>query len=123
MPSASIQSGTQPQGKGFAQPGSQLSGLGSQIGQQQNMMNDPSVYTAAEYPQVQQAQAWQPRGKGGRVTTLTTSGQPQMGQPSAGSGMAQQTAQPNMYTNTVGQWDNASIQPQQSRNRGGKGKG
>jgi hypothetical protein len=31
--------------------------------------------------------------------------------------------QPNMYPNTVGQWDNASIQPQQSRNRGGKGKG
>jgi hypothetical protein len=119
MPSASIQSGTQPQGKGFAQPGSQLSGLGSQIGQQQNMMNDPSVYTAAEYPQVQQAQAGQPRGKGGRVTTPSTGGQPQMGQPSVGAGMPQ----PNMYTNTVGQWDNASIQPQQSRNRGGKGKG
>jgi hypothetical protein len=31
--------------------------------------------------------------------------------------------QPNMYPNTVGQWDNASIQPQQPRNSGGKGKG
>jgi hypothetical protein len=64
-------------------------------------------------------QAGQPQGKGGRVTTPGTSGQPQMGQPSVGAGMPQ----PNMYTNTVGQWDNASIQPQQSRNRGGKGKG
>ena len=30
---------------------------------------------------------------------------------------------PNNYPNTVGQWDNASIQPQQSQSRGGKGKG
>ena len=49
-------------------------------------------------------------GKGGNVTYPGQGGQPKMGQP-------------NMYPNTVGQWDNASIQPQQSRNRGGKGKG
>lgn len=49
------------------------------------------------------------QGKGGSVTLPGQGGQPKMGQP-------------NPYPNTVGQWDNASIQPQQSRNRGGKGK-
>lgn len=48
----------------------------------------------------------QPQGKGSS-TNSATSGQPRMGQP-------------NNYTNTVGGWDNASIQPQRS---GGKGKG
>jgi hypothetical protein len=49
----------------------------------------------------------QPQGKGAASTNSATSGQPRMGQP-------------NNYTNTVGGWDNASIQPQRS---GGKGKG
>lgn len=48
----------------------------------------------------------QPLGKGSS-TNSATSGQPRIGQP-------------NNYTNTVGGWDNASIQPQRS---GGKGKG
>jgi len=52
----------------------------------------------------------QAQGKGGSVTLPGQGGQPKMGQP-------------NNYPNTVGQWDNASIQPQQSRNSGGKGKG
>ena len=52
----------------------------------------------------------QPMGKGGRVTFPGQGGQPKMGVP-------------NTYSNTVGQWDNASIQPQQSRMGGGKGKG
>jgi hypothetical protein len=122
MPSASVQSGTQPQGKGFNQPinspqSKQLSEMQAQASQQQmgimdmpsqmNMMVPSSVYTA---PQNQQPQQGQSVGKGARSTNAATSGQPQMGQP-------------NMYPNTVGQWDNASIQPQQSRNRGGKGKG
>lgn len=47
-----------------------------------------------------------PQGKGAS-TNSATSGQPRMGQP-------------NNYANTVGGWDNASIQPQRS---GGKGKG
>lgn len=47
-----------------------------------------------------------PQGKGSS-TNSATSGQPRMGQP-------------NNYANTVGGWDNASIQPQRS---GGKGKG
>ena len=50
------------------------------------------------------------QGKGSRVTYPGQGGQPKMGQP-------------NMYPNTVGQWDNASIQPQQPRISGGKGKG
>ena len=48
--------------------------------------------------------------KEGKPQDYGVSRQPRMGQP-------------NPYSNTVGQWDNASIQPQQSRNRGGKGKG
>ena len=52
--------------------------------------------------------AVQPQGKGGRVTTPGQGGQPRMGVP-------------NNYSNTVGQWDNASIQPRQTQS--GKGKG
>lgn len=51
------------------------------------------------------------QGKGAsgqRFTYSPTSGQPQMGRP-------------NQYTNTVGGWDNASIQ--QPVQRSGKGKG
>ncbi len=45
------------------------------------------------------------------TTNSATSGQPTFGQP-------------NMYPNTVGQWDNASIQrTNQSPMAGGKGKG
>lgn len=51
-----------------------------------------------------------PQGKGSRVTYPGSGGQPKMGVP-------------NSYSNTVGQWDNASIQPQQSHFGGGKGKG
>ena len=123
MPSASVQPGTQPQGKGFAQSvnppqNQQLSEMQAQASQQQmNMMNRPSqmtmdmppssIYTV---PQNQRPQQSQLTGKGAGTTSAATSGQPRMGQP-------------NMYPNTVGQWDNASIQPQQSRNSGGKGKG
>ena len=46
---------------------------------------------------------------GQAYTYSPTSGQPTMGSP-------------NQYTNTVGQWDNASIMPQPTR-RSGKGKG
>ena len=51
----------------------------------------------------------QPSGKGGNQVTFPGQG----GQPRAGM--------PNQYSNTVGQWDNASIQPM--RRSGGKGKG
>jgi hypothetical protein len=96
MSSASVQPGTQPQGKGFAQPVSP---------QQDNQLDQINVQ-----PSQLQAQQGQRIGKGSRTTNAATSGQPQMGQP-------------NMYPNTVGQWDNASIQSQQPLNRGGKGKG
>lgn len=56
-----------------------------------------------------QYQAPQPMGKGGVQTNSATSGQPRAGMP-------------NQYSNTVGQWDNAQIQPQQLQ-RSGKGKG
>ena len=52
----------------------------------------------------------QSQGKGSSVTIPGQGGQPKMGQP-------------NNYPNTVGQWDNASIQPQQPQFSGGKGKG
>ena len=119
MPSASVQPSTQPQGKGFAQPvnppqDNVLAGLQAQASQQQmNTMAPSSIFTVPEnqqIPQGQQPQQGQSVGKGARSTNTATSGQPQMGQP-------------NMYPNTVGQWDNASIQSQQPRNRGGKGKG
>jgi hypothetical protein len=51
----------------------------------------------------------QSKGKSGSTTNSATSGQPAFGQP-------------NRYPNTVGQWDNASIQRRPSTG-GGKGKG
>ena len=55
-----------------------------------------------------QYQAPQPMAKGGNYQSNVTSGQPRMGQA-------------NPYPNTVGQWDNAQIQP--VRQQSGKGKG
>ena len=54
------------------------------------------------------APAQQPMGKGGSVSFPSQGGQPRMGRP-------------NNYSNTVGPWDNASIQPRQTQS--GKGKG
>jgi hypothetical protein len=51
----------------------------------------------------------QPQSSGkGNVTTPATSAQPSMGQP-------------NQYPNTIGGWDNASIQPQTSQGKGNSG--
>ena len=55
----------------------------------------------------QSQQSAQPQGKVSNVTYPGQGGQPQMGKP-------------NTYSNTVGPWDNASIQP---RTQSGKGKG
>ena len=119
-PISQVASSTQPQGKGFASPQPQSA---RQDGLDQNAIDaDPQGFQ--QWQQGQQAQQQNPtgmmmapaaqpqtrQGKGGSVTLPGQGGQPRMGQP-------------NMYPNTVGQWDNASIQPQQSRNRGGKGKG
>ena len=73
-------------------------------------MGFPSIngQVNAPTPEIQQPIP-QPQGKGGRkVMYSPTSNQPSMGQP-------------NPYPNTVGQWDNASIQPQPRQS--GKGKG
>ena len=64
---------------------------------------DQAATTASRMPEPQ------PMGKGGAQTNSATSGQPRIGMP-------------NQYSNTVGQWDNAQIQPQQP-SYGGKGKG
>jgi hypothetical protein len=62
-------------------------------------------------PAIQPPQNVQGKGASGQAFTYSpTSGQPQMGRP-------------NQYTNTVGQWDNASIQPSSQPRSGGKGKG
>jgi hypothetical protein len=59
-------------------------------------------------PLVSAPMTQQPMGKGGNVTFPGQGGQPRFGRP-------------NNYSNTVGPWDNASIQPRQTQS--GKGKG
>ena len=126
MPSAQVQPGTQPQGKGFSQQinpppqneVTQIMGMRGRTKDMPIMQNDGLLRPAVEpemsqvMPSVQQQAnppAQQPQGKGGSTTYSRTSGQPAFGQP-------------NRYPNTVGQWDNASIQ-RQSPTGGGKGKG
>lgn len=91
-----------PQGFNEWQQAAQASGSYNSGSSGQGMMMAPAVQPTGQFETRQ--------GKGGSVTLPGQGGQPKLGQP-------------NMYPNTVGQWDNASIQPQQSRNRGGKGKG
>jgi hypothetical protein len=98
---AQVAPSTQPQGKGSASPAAQSAPV---------EINLPSEQP---FPR--------PQENGSSVTYPGQGGQPKMGVP-------------NNYSNTVGQWDNATIgtqqyqapqtiQPQQSPNRGGKGKG
>lgn len=101
---------------GWDAPGSETpftTGGGSPATQMQSQMtSQPSVG-----PQSQSAPQSQPttqsKGKGGSGQQ-TFANPPTTGQPSFG--------QPNRYSNTVGQWDNASIQRRPSTG-GGKGKG
>ena len=121
-PISQVASSTQPQGKGFASPAQQpvrIDGLDQNaISADQQAANQWQELSNVRQPNPNQGMMMSPavqpeqtrQGKGGSVTLPGQGGQPRMGQP-------------NMYPNTVGQWDNASIQPQQSRNRGGKGKG
>jgi len=115
MPSASVQPGTQPQGKGFNQSinppqSKQLDEMQAQANASQMRTMDMPASSIYTVPQNQRPQQSQLTGKGAGNANPTTPGQPRMGQP-------------NPYSNTVGQWDNASIQPQQRQMRGGKGKG
>ena len=77
---------------------------------QQQMGGKGSSFNQIAQPDNQSQQDYgQPQGKGGRrVIYSPLSDQPTMGQP-------------NPYPNTIGQWDNASIQPQTRQM--GKGKG
>ena len=92
----------QSMGKGGGMMGSSPAPLAQQ---DQSMGKGPSGASNFAPPQQQPPQ---PMGKGG-YTNSATSGQPRAGMP-------------NQYSNTVGQWDNAQIQPQQPHS-GGKGKG
>jgi len=97
MPSAQVgapMSQNQPSGKGQAGPTAPQMTSEPELG--------PSPIATTEYrPQ-------QPMGKGGNVTFPGQGGQPRFGRP-------------NTYSNTVGPWDNANIQPRQTQS--GKGKG
>lgn len=62
----------------------------------------------------------QSSGKGS-VTYPGQGGQPAFGDPSQSMTMPQSMGQQNQYGNTVGGWDNASIQPQSTGASGGKG--
>lgn len=143
MPSAQVQPGTQPQSKGFAQSVNPPSGQSQMMGmspavmpqeevfgnkmfgrqirtKEMPMMQNDNLLRPAVEPEMSQVMPTaqqqtnppaqqQSQGKGGSTTYSRTSGQPAFGQP-------------NRYPNTVGQWDNASIQ-RQSPTGGGKGKG
>jgi hypothetical protein len=88
-----------------------MGGFSAQVQQPQTDQSNQSMGKGGgqpDYSPIQQ-QAPQPMGKGGVQTNSATSGQPRAGMP-------------NQYSNTVGQWDNARIQPQQPQ-YGGKGKG
>lgn len=65
-------------------------------------------------------QSNQPMGKGS-TTNSATSGQPQFGNPAQNIQMEQDFGPRRNFPNTVGQWDNASIE--QKPNTVGKGKG
>ena len=73
----------------------------------QQQRNQQPMISDMQYREPQY-QAPQPMAKGGNYQSNVTSGQPRMGQA-------------NPYPNTVGQWDNAQIQP--VRQQSGKGKG
>lgn len=120
MQTASVQSPQTSGGKGS--PISQAINIASRPdGLDQNAINaDPAGYDKFRQNAAQQGYNYgpqnmatqdMPQGKGAsgqKFTYSPTSGQPQMGSP-------------NQYANTIGQWDNASIQrPVQ---RIGKGKG
>jgi hypothetical protein len=87
-------------------------GIGSAVDQINLSESSPNTSTPQPLGGVQSGyfpQSPKPMGKGGVQTNSATSGQPRAGMP-------------NQYSNTVGQWDNTQIQPQQSHG-GGKGKG
>jgi hypothetical protein len=176
MPSASVQPGTQPQGKGFNQSinppqSKQLDEMQAQTNASQMRTMDMPASSIYTVPQNQRPQQSQLTGKGAgspapqaqqpksvedlysmysdrgpdaeglaywknqfgnnidqnAINTFQSSVRDvwnKEGKP-ADYGVTKQPrmGQPNPYSNTIRPWDNASIQPQQSPKRGGKGKG
>ena len=85
-----------------------MGGFSAQVQQPTNPPQAGGKGIAGMVDKVQQPpQAPQPMAKGGNYQSNATSGQPRIGQQ-------------NPYPNTVGQWDNAQIQPVKQQ---GKGKG
>lgn len=86
--------------------------MGSPISQVQSPQTNQPQGKGGQMPAPAQSEQSdgivRPQGKGGAITYPGQSGQPQMGRP-------------NQYSNTVGPWDNATIQ--QPIRQNGKGKG
>jgi hypothetical protein len=106
--SAQVQQPTNPPqaggGKGIANQVAQVASRSD--GLDQNAIDaDPQGFQKWQQQRAQYSP--QPMAKGGNYQSNATSGQPRMGQQ-------------NPYPNTVGQWDNAQIQPVRQQ---GKGKG
>lgn len=87
-----------------------MGGFSAQVQQPTNPSGGKGIANSVDEvsnAQYQPPQGPQPMAKGGNYQSNATSGQPRMGQQ-------------NPYPNTVGQWDNAQIQPVRQQ---GKGKG
>ncbi len=84
-----------------------MGGFSAQVQQPTNPQGGKGFAQQAEQVSQPPQAAPQPMAKGGNYQSNATSGQPRMGQQ-------------NPYPNTVGQWDNAQIQPVKQQ---GKGKG
>jgi hypothetical protein len=85
-----------------------MGGFSAQV--QQGQTSGGGKFDQLEAPAPQSTGTTQMQGANGVITNSATSGQPSMGAP-------------NQYPNTVGQWDNAVQQPNQSMPQLGKGKG
>ena len=98
-PTAQVQQG---QTSGGGKMGSSFDAAGQGLGVVAKAYNDAQAKNNSSMPEMQ--------GANGAITNSATSGQPNIGDA-------------NQYSNTVGQWDNATQQPNQSMPQAGKGKG
>ena len=86
-----------------------MGGFTAQV--QQGQTSGGGKFDQINKPQTQESSPLPPiQGANGVITNSATSGQPNIGDA-------------NQYSNTVGQWDNATQQPNQSMPQAGKGKG
>ena len=84
-----------------------MGGFSAQVQEPTNQSGGKGIAGMVDKVQQPPQPAPQPMAKGGNYQNSATSGQPRIGQQ-------------NQYSNTVGQWDNANIQPIRQQ---GKGKG